>query len=162
MAFLSISDALCAWAKGGGIEVDFDWTIFGQIAIFLVLFFTLKPLLFEPMLKLFEDRERRIEGARKRARDIDDKSAGALTAYEAAMTLARAEGNVERERLRAEGVAQETALLSMVRLETLRQTEEGRKVADEETARVRSALGHEVPKIARDLASRVLGREVTS
>ena len=40
-------------------------------------------MLFDPMLKLFEEREKRIDGAKVQARHIDEKSAGALTKYEA-------------------------------------------------------------------------------
>jgi F-type H+-transporting ATPase subunit b len=159
MAFLHIEEAITRVA-GGGVEVDFDWTILGQIGLFLVLLVSLKPLLFDPMLKLFEERERRIDGARRKARDIDDQSAGALAKYEAAMTTARAEGNTEREKIRSTGIAQETALLSMVRLETMRQTDEGKQAALAELAKVRQALGLQVPDMARDLAKRVLGREV--
>jgi F-type H+-transporting ATPase subunit b len=142
------------------VEVDFDWTVLGQIVLFLVLLFVLKPMLFEPMLQLFEERERRIDGARKKARDIDNVSAGALAKYEAAMDKARAEGNKEREKLRSEGVTQANALLSMVRMETVSKMEDGRKNAQEELARVRTGLRQELPKMARDLASRVIGREV--
>lgn len=159
MAFLHIEEAI-ARVAGGGVEVDFDWTILGQIGLFLVLFVSLKPLLFDPMLKLFEERERRIEGARKKARAIDDESAGALAKYEAAMGKARAEGNTDREKIRSQGVAQEAALLSMVRLETMRQTDDGKQAALAELAKVRQALELQIPGMARDLAKRVLGREV--
>src|SRR2546423_15546402 len=117
MAFVAIED-LVQKAAGGGVEVDFDYTLIGQVLLFLILWVALKPLLFDPMLKLFEEREKRIEGNRTKARKIDDESAVALTQYEEAMTRARAEGNAVREKLRGEGVAQESALLSMVRLET--------------------------------------------
>jgi len=167
MAFLSSSEALASGlkaveaARSGGVEVDFDLTLFGQVILFVILLLTLKPILFDPMLKLFEEREKRIDGARKKSRDIDNVSATALAKYEEAMTKARAEGNAEREKMRADGIAQETALLSMVRLETLTKTEEGRKAAQEELARVRAAIHREIPVLARDLASRVLGREVS-
>lgn len=155
MAFLS------SWhTAAGGVEVDFDWTIFGQVALFVVLLLALKPLLFDPMLKLFEERERRIEGARKKAREIDERSAGALAKYEEAMAKARAEGNMAREALRAEGVAKESALLSMVRLETTQKIEDGKSAAMGELAQVRAALEAQVPELARDLAKRILGREV--
>ena len=51
-------------SAAGGIDVDVDLTVFGQVALFLVLMLVLKPLLFDPLLKLFEEREKRIEGAR--------------------------------------------------------------------------------------------------
>jgi F-type H+-transporting ATPase subunit b len=88
---------------GGGVVVDLDVTLVGQIVLLLVLLAVLKPLLFEPMLKLFEERERRIDGAKLQARRLDEASAGALTKYEAEMQKARSAGNLERDKLRAEG-----------------------------------------------------------
>lgn len=145
---------------GGGVDVDFDWTIVGQVALFLVLFVALKPILFDPMLRLFEVREQRIDGARKKARDIDATSAGALAKYDTAMTKARAEGNVERERIRAQGSAAQAELLAKVRATVGKQADEGRRKAQDELARVRATLRAELPALGRQAASRVLGREV--
>jgi len=159
-AVLSAFDALGASRGGGGVEVDFDWTVVGQVALFLILFVALKPILFDPMLKLFEERERRIDGARKAARDIDTTSAGALAKYDEAMAKARSEGNAERDRIRGQGIAKEQEVLAKVRGATAKQTDDGRKKAAEELAKVRESLKAEMPAMARDLASRVLGREV--
>ena len=56
------------------INVDVDWTFLVQLGLIVALMLVLKPLLFDPMLKLFEEREKRIEGAKVQARHIDDKS----------------------------------------------------------------------------------------
>ena len=39
------------------VEVDFDATALVMVGIFIVLWLVLKPLLFDPMLKLFEERD---------------------------------------------------------------------------------------------------------
>src|ERR1700691_2998396 len=100
MALALVTDSMMA-ASGGGVVVDLDITVIGRAFLFLVLLVVLKPLLFEPMLKLFEEREKRIEGAKLQARKMDEASAGALTKYEAEMQRARAVGNAERDKLRA-------------------------------------------------------------
>src|SRR4051812_5295939 len=99
------ADALDATmsAARGAVEVDLDLTVVGQMALFVFLMIVLKPVLFDPMLKLFEEREKRIEGAKLEARKIDQQSSGALTKYESAMAKARGEANAERDKLRAEG-----------------------------------------------------------
>lgn len=152
--------ALDASGPAGGVEVDFDWTIVGQVALFLVLFVSLKPMLFDPMLKLFEAREQRIDGARKKAREIDAKSAGALATYDTAMTKARAEGNAERERIRSQGTAAQAERLATVRATIAKQADLERHKAQDELARVRATLRAELPGLGRQAASRVLGREV--
>jgi F-type H+-transporting ATPase subunit b len=146
--------------REGGVDVDLDGTVVVQVALFVVLLLVLKPVLFDPMLKLFEERERRIEGARVQARKIDEKSAGALAEYEKAMAKARGEANAERDRLRAEGMKVEAEILAKVRKETAQALDEGKKKTLEEAARVRTALKAETTVLAKELASRVLGREV--
>jgi F-type H+-transporting ATPase subunit b len=144
----------------GGVEVDFDASLIVQIVLFLVLLAVLKPLLFDPMLHLFEEREKRIEGARLQARKTDEASAGALAKYEAAMQKARATANAERDRLRAEGLATENEILAKVRASTAATLDQGRARIKAEVETARTALRQDVGTIARELAARVLGREV--
>src|ERR1700690_3431373 len=87
---------------GGGVVVDLDVTLVGQVVLLLVLLVVLKPLLFEPMLKLFEEREKRTEGAKLQAGKMDEAPAGALSKYEGEMQKARAAGNAERDKLRGQ------------------------------------------------------------
>ena len=147
-------------AEGGGVEVDFDPTLFIMVGLFIFLWIVLKPLLFDPMLRLFEERERRIDGAKLLARKIDEKSAGALTRYETEMQSARTAANVEREKLRAEGLKREAEILAKVRASTAATLESSRKQMLEEAASARKGLSSDMQSIAADFASRALGREV--
>jgi len=148
-------------AGAGGVEVDFALgPIAIQIGLFVVLWLVLKPTLFDPMLKLFEEREKRIEGAITDVRKMDEASAGALTKYEAAMAKARAAASGERELLRAEGIKAENEILGKVRASTTKALEEGRGKMAEEVTAARAKLKTDATQLARDLAGRVLGREV--
>jgi F-type H+-transporting ATPase subunit b len=142
------------------ITVDIDWTFLVQLVLFVGLTLILKPVLFDPMLKLFEERERRIDGAKAQARQIDEKSASALAKYEGEMAKARAAANVDRERIRAEALRSEQQILAEVRAATTKLLEDGKRAAQAEADRARATLKGEVANMARDLASRVLGREV--
>ncbi|MGH7281507.1 MAG: ATP synthase F0 subunit B [Polyangiaceae bacterium] len=148
--------------KEGAVNVDFDATLLVEMVVFTVLILALKPVLFDPMLKLFAERERRIEGAKLDARKTDEASAKALAKYESAMAKARAAAGVEREKLRAEGQKSENDILTGVRASTTKALEEGRKVTAGDVTRVRTELGPQVKTLAADLATRALGREVRS
>ena len=106
-SLLSTSAATFALGLGAGakgaVTVDVDLTFLWSILVFVVLALVLKPLLFEPMLRLFEERERRIEGTKAEARKLDDAAGQALSRYEDEMKKARAAGNLEREAHRADG-----------------------------------------------------------
>jgi F-type H+-transporting ATPase subunit b len=153
-------DRMLLAASGQAINVDLDLTFVVQLVLFVVLTLILKPVLFDPMLKLFEEREKRIEGARLQARKMDEASAGALTKYDAEMQRARASGNVERDKLRAQGAKEETEILGKVRESTSKTLEEGRSRPAEEAKQVRRALQADSAAIGRQLAARILGSEV--
>jgi F-type H+-transporting ATPase subunit b len=164
MLLASLDDGLMAAgiAAPQAISVDFDATFLVQVVLFIGLTVALKPLLFDPMLKLFEERERRIDGAKVQARKIDEKSATALAEYEAEMAKARAAANVEREKVRAEALKREQEILGSVRATTAKVMEEGKRAAHAEAERAKVALGANTGALAKDLAGRVLGREVPS
>src|SRR5258706_726060 len=155
-AFGSVVMSALSSSEGGGVEVDFDLTVVGQIVLFVFLFIVLKPMLFDPMLHLFEERERRIDGAKLLARKIDEKSASALTTYETEMAKARTAANAEREKLRNEGLKTEGEILARVRASTAKVLEEGRKQMQGELAKAREGLKNESAPLARELAARVL------
>jgi F-type H+-transporting ATPase subunit b len=163
MSLANLTEAALAadsFAAEGPVTVDLDASTLVQIGLFIILFLVLKPVLFDPMLKLFEEREKRIDGAKLQARKIDEKSASALTKYETEMAKARASANEERDKLRAEGVKTENEILEKVRKATAASLEQGKRHAREEASRVRATLQTETTQMAKDLAARVLGREV--
>jgi F-type H+-transporting ATPase subunit b len=161
MLLASLDAGLLA-AAPQAISVDFDATFLVQFVLFAGLTLVLKPLLFDPMLKLFEERERRIDGAKLQARKIDEQSASALARYESEMAKARGSANAERDKLRAEAVRKEQEILGAVRTAAAQTLENGKKAALVEAERVRATLKAQSGVLARDLAGRVLGREVQS
>lgn len=161
MLFASLDDGLLsAGVAPQAINVDVDLTFVVQLVLFVGLTLVLKPVLFDPMLKLFEERERRIDGAKRAARKLDDKSATALDRYDAELGKARAAATVERDKIRAEGLKREQEVLAAVRTVTAKALDDGRRAARAEADRVRADLKKDAAVLARDLAKRVLGREV--
>ena len=146
----------------GGVVVDLDITFAGQIVLFILLFLALRPLLFTPMLNLFEERERRIGGAKDDARalyaDADEK----MARYEEQVTIVKQKAGEERDRIRAEGQKREQAILGKVRDETTVMVDEGRARINKERESLRAELTTTSHQLAREIASRVLGREVQS
>jgi len=147
-------------AEGGAVVVDFDKSVLVTMAVFIVVMLVLKPTLYDPMLKLFAEREERTEKTRQNARKIDDESAQALAKYEDAMAKARAAAGADREKLRGEALRTENEILAKVRATTTRSLDEGRKRAQGDVAAVRATLAEQSKDLGRELAGRVLGREV--
>lgn len=160
MSLVSEATTSVAALAGGAVDVDFDLTVLIQIGLFVVLLIVVKPMLLDPMLKLFEERERRIDGAKLEARQMDEASAGALSKFEAEMQKVRSSANAERDKVRGEALKAESELLAKVREKTTAKLDDGRKTAAGEVTKARASLDAESRELARLLASRVLGREV--
>jgi F-type H+-transporting ATPase subunit b len=152
--------AAAALAPESPIKIDVDLTSIVVLVLFVGLTVILKPLLFDPMLKLFEEREKRIDGAKLEARKVDEKSATALAEYEKAMAKARAVAQVEREKIRAEAVKREQEILARARSASAEALENGKRAVQEEANRARATLKADVGNVAAQVANRVLGRAV--
>src|SRR5258708_21601893 len=149
--------ALVSLAAHKRIDVDFAANFLLQVVFFVALTLFLKPVLFDPMLKLFEERERRTFGAKVQARKIDEKSAGAAAKYDAEMGKARAAAGAERDKIRAAAVKEEQELLAQVRVATAKVIDDGKAAAFAEAERARAALKADAAQRARELARRGLG-----
>jgi F-type H+-transporting ATPase subunit b len=146
--------------SSGGVDVDVNWTFVVQMALFVVLFLALKPLLFDPMLKLFEEREKRIEGAKNEAREMYREADEKIAKYEEELVGVKRSAGEERDKLRAEGQRREQAILAKVRAETNTMLDEGKVRIQKEADSLRKELDATSQALAREMASRVLGREV--
>lgn len=162
MSLLAVSIFEASVSEGGGVNVDMDASLVVQIGIFVLLLVILKPLLFDPMLKLFEEREKKIEGTRREATKEDERSAKALAKYEGILAKARDAGNAERDQLRAAGQKKESEIMTQVRSQTTATVEGGRQAIADEAKAARMALDAEVNVLGKAIASRVLGREVST
>jgi F-type H+-transporting ATPase subunit b len=147
-------------AMAGGVSIDVDKTFVAQAVIFALLVVILKPLLFDPVLRVFEEREKRTEGARAEARVMQEKAGALLRQYEKQLENVNQVATQERERLRNETARLEAEILGEARLVALKVVEEGRGKIRGEVSKIRFDLGRQSEQIAKEIAERVLGREV--
>ena len=144
------------------VSIDFDLTFLAQFVLFAAFILLLRPLLFDPLLRVFEERERRTEGARDVARRMDERAGELLTRYEAELDRVRQDAIRERERLRAETARLEAEIMAQGRAETAQVLEQGKAKIAQEVAQLRAELERTRPQLAAEIASRVLGREIRS
>src|SRR6186713_1654026 len=143
------------------VSIDLNKTVLLQMVIFAVLIVVLKPLLFDPILKIFALREERTEGARERARKLQLKAGDLLTRYEKELERINQAAAAERDKARTETAKLEAEILTEAREVTLRVEREGRERIQQEVTQLRTDLQKQSGTMAREIAGRVLGREVT-
>ena len=156
---MQLSAFLGALLSGGSI-IDLDGTVFVQAAMFFIAFVMLYALVFKPMVALLDAREAAIGGAKEEAKQLEADVTAKQASFEAELRRVRGVGNEERDRLRGEGQELERHLLERVRSETAAQVAEAKERLDSEARRARAELVAQRPELAREIASRVLGREV--
>ncbi|HEX7451805.1 MAG TPA: ATP synthase F0 subunit B [Polyangiaceae bacterium] len=143
---------------GGGVPLDFDRSVLLQIVVFAVLIVVLKPLLFDPVLKVFALREERTEGARATARELQEKAGELLRKYEKELERVQQVAAEEREILRSETTKLEAEILREARDVTTRIAADGRKKIEAEVNSIRVAVGAESEKVAQMIVDRVIGQ----
>ena len=143
-----------------GSIIDLDGTIWIQLGLFGIAFFLLRPLVFRPMIGLFEARENAIEGSKLEALRLQDEAAAESEEFDEEMRRLRLQAGEERDRLRAEGKRLERTVLDRVREETDKQLAEADAQLATEAAKLRNEVKTSVPLLAKQIASKLLDREV--
>jgi F-type H+-transporting ATPase subunit b len=143
-----------------GSIIDLDGTIWIQLGLFAVAFFVFRPLIFRPMVALFEARENAIEGSKLEALRLQDEASAESEEFDMEMRRLRLQAGEERDRLRAEGKRLERTVLDRVREETDQQLAEADAQLKSEAAKLRAEIEGSVPNLAKQIASKMLNREV--
>jgi F-type H+-transporting ATPase subunit b len=128
---------------------------------FVLLIFPLNRLIFRPLLKVVDERDAKIEGARRRASQLEEEATASIRKYRGAIREAREEAEAGR-RVRLEAARSEQGSI----------TGEARGEAEQEIARARSEIAASLDEARTSLrgaseelalvaAERILGRPIT-
>ncbi len=152
---------MSASSGGAGVTVDFDGSVLIAFAVFFILFLLLKPILLDPFLKVVEERERRTDGAKAEAREMDEKAGEIIKRYEGELEKVRKVANDERDRLRSEAQKLEAKILGEARGEAAKVSDEGKAKIRKEAESIRFELGQMSANLSQEIATKVLGRKVS-
>lgn len=144
----------------GGVSVDVDLSVLAQLVMFTGFIVLMKPLIFDPLLRLFEERERRTAGAVADARKMDEQAIELKGDYDRKFDGIRREASLDRERLRGETAKLEAEMMGTARDAVAKKLDDGKAKVAEEIERIRAELEQQRHSLAVEIASRVLGREV--
>ena len=140
--------------------IDIDLTVVIQFALFLIMFAIGNAFLFQPYLKLRERRKQGIDGARAEAEKMSTQADTELADYEKKLAAARSRANEEGRKVRAEAAAHEKSVTDASRAEAQKSIDEATAKMRAETDAARLQLLPQANTLARQIASKLLGREV--
>ncbi len=140
--------------------IDLDGTLLLQFGLFLIMLFVLSKFMFGPYLKLRQLRSESIEGAREKAEAMDVRAATIVSNYEVQLTSAKQKAAEGRQRLRLEAVDRERQILGAARDEAAKASAAARATLAKKSAETRTELQAQSGALAKQMASKILGREV--
>ncbi len=144
----------------GGAVIDVDGSLLIQLAIFFIAFEMMRRLVFRPMIALFDAREASIDGAKREARRLEGEAEEKLRAFETEMKKVRTEAGAERDVIRQDAARLERELLNKAREDADAMMSEAEAKLDREASKIRADLKVNVPLLAGQIATKLLGREV--
>lgn len=144
----------------GGSVIDLDGSIFIQLGIFFAAFFILKTLVFRPVMELFDAREAATTGAKQDALRMEEEAAQKRAHFEGELRKVKASAGEDRERLRTEAQKLARELTDKARFEATAAQKSAKVRLDGEASGVRERVMRDVPQLAREIASKLLGRSV--
>jgi F-type H+-transporting ATPase subunit b len=140
------------------ISVDLSALIIVALVFSLVL--VLGRLFWEPLAQAMETRQGRIEGAERIRAETAKVVADTLATHREAVSRARTEGYGSLDRARAEAHSEAHSEVGAEREKTLAEIERARDSIREQGDRALKSLEAEADRLASEIASRILGRNV--
>ena len=137
-----------------------DYTLFIQIANFLVLLMILNILLYRPIRKILGQRKEEIDSYEKMIGEFQEKSAGNAKELEENKIGARKEGYKAKEDLKVAGLEREKGMVQDAISSTMEKIEKAKQDVDDQMANVRQSLENEIGAFSTELAEKILGRSV--
>ncbi|GAB4290871.1 MAG: hypothetical protein Kow0090_04080 [Myxococcota bacterium] len=135
-------------------------TVFIQMGIFISLMIILHFVLFKPYLRLYEERGRRLNPQDSRLKEMAMKADSLEASYRSEIRAIRERLIAETQKLREEAKTQEREMLLSAKNEAAQKLSEAIQRMRAEVGETEKGIARESEAIAKELASKVLGREV--
>jgi F-type H+-transporting ATPase subunit b len=140
--------------------LDIDGTVFVSLGLFLVAVLLLTKLLWQPYLRVKEERVTRVDGYKEDAKRIEGEASVRLAKVEAELAEARRVGSAERARVRVEAQKREQEILAHAQATAQKAIAEAKARVEQALAAERATLSARAEALGRNAAERVLGRRL--
>ena len=144
----------------GGITVIPDWTLFVQIANFLLIVWVLNIVLFKPIRNILIQRKEKITSLEQNVETSDNEAKGKNEAFDSGIRDARAKGLSEKNALLNEAADEEREIVDKINQKAQADLAEVREKIAKDAEAVRASLQKEIDTFANAIGEKILGRAV--
>jgi len=140
------------------LMISLDWSIVPALIIFILTVVALNYLLFKPVTRIQEERERRTTGLMSQTQQELAHHLQLFDEYQATIKNARIEGYRLMEKARSEALVKRSAVLEAAKRDAELQAQQARDSIQAQVTAARAALEEEAREMAGDIAAAVLQR----
>jgi F-type H+-transporting ATPase subunit b len=159
--FILVSLLFAGVAFGaGGITVIPDWTLFVQIANFLLIVWVLNIVLFKPIRNILIQRKEKITSLEQNVETSDKEAKEKNEAFDSGIRDARAKGLSEKSVLLNEAAEEEREIVDKINQKAQADLAEVREKIAKDAEAVRTSLQKEIDTFASAIGEKILGRAV--
>ena len=137
-----------------------DWTLFVQIANFIILIFILNAVLYKPIRKILLERKMKIKGMEQAVASAQDGAAESQQAFKVKMGEAKMKGHQEKEAIKEAAREEQRKLLAEINEKAAKDLESVRAQVAKEAQDAKGKLQGEVEVFSASIAEKILGRAV--
>ncbi len=140
--------------------IDLNSTLLVQMVNFLLLILILNFLLYKPVFKIIEKRNKKIEESNEEVSALNKTVEDNMSKYEEKIRSARSEAAAQRDEIKEEGAKQGKEITDKARGEISETIEDFKARLQNETDKARNVLRDQTRAIATEISTKVLGRGI--
>jgi F-type H+-transporting ATPase subunit b len=140
--------------------INLNITLLIQLSIVLILMFLLNKILFQPVLRILEERRDRTEGRKKKAAEVDGEAEAIWADYQKRLQEARAQADRARAELLREGEGERQRIVEAASGEAEKTVTAVKARVRAEALEARKSLEEETRRLASSAAEKLLGRSI--
>lgn len=140
--------------------ISIDYTLWIQMANFIVLMIILNLLLYKPVLGIIDRRKKKLEDTEEEIRRLNQSVEDRMAAYEEKLRLAKIQALEKRQEIMKEGSEQAKKFIEAAKGEIPAMMEKFQADMNKEVNEARRILTDQSKKISVEIAEKLLGRSL--
>ncbi|MEN6320559.1 MAG: ATP synthase F0 subunit B [Syntrophaceae bacterium] len=140
--------------------ISIDYTLWIQMANFLILMFLLNALLYKPILGIIDKRKKQIQDTEEEIKRLNQSVEERMAAYEEKLRQAKMDAVEQKKEIIKEGTEQGKGFIDAAKNEVPGIMDKFYAEMNKEVEEARSILNNRSRKISVEIAEKLLGRSL--
>ena len=140
--------------------INLNYTLFIQIMVFFAVLWVLTRFLFRPVLKILDERTKKIEGLNKKGKEIEKEIERKTEVYKDSLKGAKQEALKVKDDLKKDALKEEKEEIMAVTKKAKEIIEDKRKEMYKDTELAKKEMKRRIEENSLNIAEKVLGRRI--